>query len=174
MKQPLSRRELEVLKLAANGYTHLQIGLELHIQQQTVKNHIRAIGHKLGVKDQNSDPKSRMSLIKIINKALELGILKLEEIGQNRQYIKVFDELPISKTYRKEIEALRLFLQHGTYLAAAKAAGVTPSTFAQRIYYLEARFEQILQRNERGFRIPKLNSWGKEWLERVNEEKSVH
>jgi DNA-binding NarL/FixJ family response regulator len=47
-KRPsLTERELEVLKLAADGLTNRQIGRKLHIAENTVKNHMRNILEKL-------------------------------------------------------------------------------------------------------------------------------
>ena len=43
----LSRRELDVLRLVALGWTIFQIGEELHISQHTVRNHIRNLRKKL-------------------------------------------------------------------------------------------------------------------------------
>jgi two-component system NarL family response regulator len=43
----LTDRELEVLKLAADGLTNRQIGRRLHISENTVKNHMRNILEKL-------------------------------------------------------------------------------------------------------------------------------
>lgn len=50
--QPLSTREVEVLKLLSQGYSNKEIAAQLGISQQTVKNHITAIFHKLGVEDR--------------------------------------------------------------------------------------------------------------------------
>jgi DNA-binding NarL/FixJ family response regulator len=46
---PLSPRELEVLQLVARGDSNLEIAAQLGISDQTVKNHITSILHKLGV-----------------------------------------------------------------------------------------------------------------------------
>lgn len=46
---PLSERELEVLRLLAQGQENRAIAAELHITTNTVKNHISAIFRKLGV-----------------------------------------------------------------------------------------------------------------------------
>ena len=50
--QPLSAREVDVLKLVSQGYSNKEIAVELGISQQTVKNHVTSILHKLGVEDR--------------------------------------------------------------------------------------------------------------------------
>jgi DNA-binding NarL/FixJ family response regulator len=45
----LSDREVDVLRVLARGYTNRKIGQELHITEQTVKNHVSSIFNKLGV-----------------------------------------------------------------------------------------------------------------------------
>ncbi|RZQ61850.1 response regulator [Amycolatopsis suaedae] len=53
-RQPLSGRELEVLRLVAAGSTNADIGRALHISEATVKTHlVRAFG-KLGVSDRTA------------------------------------------------------------------------------------------------------------------------
>ena len=47
--QKLTEREIEVLRLMAEGYKNEEIARKLVITQQTVKNHIRKIFRKLGV-----------------------------------------------------------------------------------------------------------------------------
>lgn len=48
----LSRRQNEVLRLVAKGYTNRRIGLVLGIARQTVKNHLYDIYQTLGVRDR--------------------------------------------------------------------------------------------------------------------------
>lgn len=45
--EPLSERELEVLSLAAKGFTNKFIGLQLGISDRTVQGHLGHINHKL-------------------------------------------------------------------------------------------------------------------------------
>ena len=45
----LSRREIEVARLAAKGYTNAQIAEALFISTETVKSHMNAIFEKLGI-----------------------------------------------------------------------------------------------------------------------------
>ena len=45
----LSRREIEVARLAAKGYTNAQIAETLFISTETVKSHMNAIFEKLGI-----------------------------------------------------------------------------------------------------------------------------
>ena len=46
---PLSRRELEVLRMAAAGLTNPQIGARLDVSVHAVKFHLASIYRKLGV-----------------------------------------------------------------------------------------------------------------------------
>jgi two-component system response regulator DesR len=48
-EQPLSEREIEVLRLARRGLANLQIAQALHIAPGTVRNHLSAAYRKLGV-----------------------------------------------------------------------------------------------------------------------------
>jgi DNA-binding NarL/FixJ family response regulator len=50
--EPLSLRELEVLRLAANGARDKQIAEKLHISPATVKNHMKNILEKLNVSNR--------------------------------------------------------------------------------------------------------------------------
>jgi len=52
-KPTLTGREIEVLQLVARGMTSREIGLELYISENTVKNHIRNILDKLGLHSRN-------------------------------------------------------------------------------------------------------------------------
>ncbi len=49
----LTRREREVARLVARGVGNRQIGVELFIAENTVKNHVRAILEKLGVRTRS-------------------------------------------------------------------------------------------------------------------------
>lgn len=52
VKEPLSRREGDVLILIGRGKTNKEIGLELYISEKTVKNHISNIFRKIQVTDR--------------------------------------------------------------------------------------------------------------------------
>ena len=52
-KPTLTGREIEVLQLVAQGYTSREIGEELFISENTVKNHVRNILDKLGLHSRN-------------------------------------------------------------------------------------------------------------------------
>jgi LuxR family maltose regulon positive regulatory protein len=52
MVEPLSERELEVLRLVADGLTNQAIADELFIAVSTVKSHTNSIYGKLGVRNR--------------------------------------------------------------------------------------------------------------------------
>lgn len=60
---PLTKREVEVLRLMAGGYSNREIGDALGASEGTVKNHISSILSKLGVRDR----------IRAVLKGLESG-----------------------------------------------------------------------------------------------------
>ena len=64
--EPLSARELDVLRLLDDGLSNQQIALKLNIANSTVKTHINNIYGKLGVQTR----------VQAINRARELGLLK--------------------------------------------------------------------------------------------------
>jgi DNA-binding NarL/FixJ family response regulator len=49
---PLSRREIEVLRELAEGHRNRDIGMRLSISEDTVKGHVQSILEKLGAKDR--------------------------------------------------------------------------------------------------------------------------
>lgn len=61
----LSPRELDVLRLAAGGWTNREIAQGLHLAEGTVKNHVSSVLCKLGVRDRTQ----------AVLRALELGLL---------------------------------------------------------------------------------------------------
>ena len=62
---PLTEREVEVLRLMTGGYNNREIADGLGVAEGTVKNHISSILSKLGVRDRT----------RAVLKGLELGIL---------------------------------------------------------------------------------------------------
>jgi DNA-binding NarL/FixJ family response regulator len=62
---PLTRREVEVLRMMAGGYSNREIGDSLDASEGTVKNHISSILSKLGVRDR----------IRAVLKGLETGLI---------------------------------------------------------------------------------------------------
>jgi DNA-binding NarL/FixJ family response regulator len=49
---PLTEREVEVLRLMTGGYSNREIGRALRVTEGTVKNHVSSILSKLGVRDR--------------------------------------------------------------------------------------------------------------------------
>ncbi len=49
---PLTEREVEVLRLMTGGYSNREIARALHLVEGTVKNHVSSILSKLGVRDR--------------------------------------------------------------------------------------------------------------------------
>jgi DNA-binding NarL/FixJ family response regulator len=47
-REPLTRRELEVLQLIADGLANKEIGIRLCVSTETVKSHVCALFSKLG------------------------------------------------------------------------------------------------------------------------------
>lgn len=62
---PLTGRELEVLRLLAGGYANREIAGALHLTEGTVKNHVSSVLWKLGVRDRT----------RAVLRALELGLI---------------------------------------------------------------------------------------------------
>lgn len=62
---PLTRRELEILRLMAGGYSNREIAEAIGTAEGTVKNHASSILSKLGVRDRT----------RAVLKALELGFI---------------------------------------------------------------------------------------------------
>ncbi len=50
--EPLSERELEIVRLLANGESNKEIAVRLYITEGTVKNHVTNVLGKLGVRDR--------------------------------------------------------------------------------------------------------------------------
>ena len=62
---PLTEREVEVLRLVAGGFSNREIASGLHLAEGTVKNHLSSILSKLGVRDRT----------RAVLKAVDLGYL---------------------------------------------------------------------------------------------------
>jgi DNA-binding NarL/FixJ family response regulator len=65
LPEPLTDREIDVLRLMAGGYNNREIGDLLHLSEGTVKNHISSLLAKLGVRDRT----------RAVLKAIAKGIL---------------------------------------------------------------------------------------------------
>jgi len=63
--EPLSAREIEILRLMAGGYSNREIAGAVHLAEGTVKNHISNVLSKLGVRDRT----------RAVLKAVNLGYL---------------------------------------------------------------------------------------------------
>jgi DNA-binding NarL/FixJ family response regulator len=68
---PLTARELDVLRLVAAGYSNNEIASALHLAPGTVKNHVTAVLLKLGVRDRT----------RAVLRALDLGLLEGPPFG---------------------------------------------------------------------------------------------
>jgi DNA-binding NarL/FixJ family response regulator len=65
LRDPLTRREIEILRLLAGGFSNKEIARALGTVEGTVKNHTSSIFGKLGVRDR----------IRAVLKAIELGLI---------------------------------------------------------------------------------------------------
>lgn len=65
--EALSDREVEVVKLMAEGTSNKEIAVSLHISESTVKTHIQTIFQKLGVSDRTG----------AVTQAIRKGIIRL-------------------------------------------------------------------------------------------------
>ncbi len=52
LTEKLSERELEILRLIANGFSNAEIAQQLHLSDGTVRNYVSALFAKLGVSDR--------------------------------------------------------------------------------------------------------------------------
>jgi DNA-binding NarL/FixJ family response regulator len=68
---PLTPREIGILRLVAMGETNQQIARKLFISVSTVKRHVRHIEEKLGVRDR----------VQAAVRAVELGLLEVRSGG---------------------------------------------------------------------------------------------
>lgn len=66
--EPLTPRELDVLRLMASGWSNREIAFALHLAEGTVKNHVSNVLLKLQTKDRT----------RAVVRALQLGLLKGE------------------------------------------------------------------------------------------------
>ena len=71
LANPLTAREVEVLRLVAHGMTNQEIGRRLFISSRTVTNHLQSLFGKLGASDRTE----------AVTKALKRQIISLEEIN---------------------------------------------------------------------------------------------
>ena len=65
VQDPLTQREIEILRLMAGGYSNKEISRAIFKSEGTIKNHVSNILAKLGVRDRT----------RAVLKALELGII---------------------------------------------------------------------------------------------------
>jgi DNA-binding NarL/FixJ family response regulator len=63
MVEALTRREVEILRLLAAGYSNREISEAFGVQEGTIKNHVSNILSKLGVRDRT----------RAVLRAIELG-----------------------------------------------------------------------------------------------------
>ena len=72
----LTGREMEVLSLAAKGFTSAQIAKQLHLSERTVASHLANAGQKLGVCGRTA----------AVAKAIELGLVSTGAAGDQAPY----------------------------------------------------------------------------------------
>jgi DNA-binding NarL/FixJ family response regulator len=65
LPDPLTERELEVLRLMAGGYSNKEIANAYHLSEGTIKNHVSNLLSKLGVRDRT----------RAVLKAIEIGLI---------------------------------------------------------------------------------------------------
>src|SRR5207245_2994596 len=68
---PLTEREVEVVRLMSGGYSNKEIAHALRTAEGTVKNHVSSILAKLGVRDRT----------RAVLKALEAGLLHCPDVA---------------------------------------------------------------------------------------------
>lgn len=73
--QPLSEREVQVVRLAANGLSNAEIGRELYLMENTVKSHMQRASRKLGATGRAH----------VVAVALRAGILSLRDIRSTNE-----------------------------------------------------------------------------------------
>jgi DNA-binding NarL/FixJ family response regulator len=71
LPEALTEREMEVLRLTAQGKTNLQIALHLQLAEGTVKKHVASIQGKLGAESRGG----------AVAAAYELGVLRRGDVG---------------------------------------------------------------------------------------------
>ena len=52
LPEPLSEREIDILKVLAQGHTNKEIAERLHLAEGTVKNYVTSILQKIGARDR--------------------------------------------------------------------------------------------------------------------------
>jgi len=65
LPQPLTPREVEILRLLAGGYSNREVAHALRLSEGTVKNHVSSVLWKLGVRDRT----------RAVLRGLELGLI---------------------------------------------------------------------------------------------------
>ncbi len=78
-KSVLSRRELEVLLLAARAMSNSQIASRLHISEGTVKRHLTNIYAKLGVSSRSD----------AVKEALSSGLITFRDLSESDRYSEI-------------------------------------------------------------------------------------
>jgi len=70
---PLSKQELEVIKLVAQGLTNREVADRIGNSWETVRGHLNSVNHKLGTKTRTG----------AVVKVLKSGIISLDSITLN-------------------------------------------------------------------------------------------
>lgn len=105
----LTRRELEVLKCASQGYTPTETAQKLHISYHTVRNHITHILNKLDVRS------------------------RIEAIGYYYKYI--YNKIDITQNLlsHRQIEVLKYVSEGLTHKQIAKEMYLAPRTVSNHV-----------------------------------------
>ena len=70
MRPALTPREAEILRMLVTGWTNRRIGQEMHISENTVRNHMNHLFSKLGVVDR-----TEAAMI-----AVQRGLIRVEDL----------------------------------------------------------------------------------------------
>lgn len=123
MKESLSSRELEILRLITDGMADKQIAAQLHLSLNTVKWHNRQVYAKLGVSNRTQ----------AVSEARQLGLLEGEE-APKRQIPRIPHNLPAPVSSfvgrKQEIEEIQDLLKTNRLVTLTGPGGVGKTSLA--------------------------------------------